>query len=161
MEKAGQYRYTRTFGEIHPNVIKLVEKYAGNLSENNFISACWVENFMGKGKVFAIITKDNVIDNTNGPFFQMAIKTISTVSNLTSIEIVNTAGKKFTLFPTVFVKKEIRSLIIQDINSAQSAGSSVQTASGAEELSKFKKLLDDGVLTQEEFDKKKAQILGI
>ncbi|MCL2765606.1 MAG: SHOCT domain-containing protein [Treponema sp.] len=33
--------------------------------------------------------------------------------------------------------------------------------SEADELIKFKKLLDDGVLTQEEFDKKKAQILGL
>jgi hypothetical protein len=34
-------------------------------------------------------------------------------------------------------------------------------ASRAEELRKNKKLLDDGVLTQAEFDKKKAQILGL
>jgi hypothetical protein len=34
-------------------------------------------------------------------------------------------------------------------------------ASQAEELRKIKKLLDSGALTQEEFDKKKAQILGL
>ena len=33
--------------------------------------------------------------------------------------------------------------------------------SEADELAKFKKLLDDGVLTQDEFDAKKKQLLGI
>lgn len=35
-----------------------------------------------------------------------------------------------------------------------------QAVSGADELKKFKELLDMGVITQEEFDKKKQQILG-
>lgn len=33
--------------------------------------------------------------------------------------------------------------------------------SAADEIAKFKKLLDDGILTQEEFDKKKAELLGL
>ena len=53
---------------------------------------------------------------------------------------------------------------IAAINQAQAALSTpapaAAPASQADELAKFKKLLDDGVLTQEEFDKKKAQILG-
>ena len=36
-----------------------------------------------------------------------------------------------------------------------------QTASPAEELKKFKELLDMGAITQEEFDAKKKQILGL
>ena len=36
-----------------------------------------------------------------------------------------------------------------------------QTASPAEELKKFKELLDMGAITQEEFDSKKKQILGL
>jgi len=54
---------------------------------------------------------------------------------------------------------------IAAINKAQSMASaptaSAAPVSQADELAKFKKLLDDGVLTQEEFDKKKAQILGL
>ncbi|MGA3599022.1 SHOCT domain-containing protein [Lysinibacillus agricola] len=33
--------------------------------------------------------------------------------------------------------------------------------SAADEILKFKKLLDDGILTKEEFDAKKKQLLGI
>ena len=35
------------------------------------------------------------------------------------------------------------------------------TTSSADELKKFKELLDDGVITQEEFDAKKKQLLGL
>ena len=53
---------------------------------------------------------------------------------------------------------------ITTINQAQAMVSMpavAAPASQADELAKFKKLLDDGVLTQDEFDKKKAQILGL
>ena len=36
-----------------------------------------------------------------------------------------------------------------------------QSQSNAEELAKFKKLVDDGIITQEEFDAKKKQLLGL
>lgn len=35
------------------------------------------------------------------------------------------------------------------------------TQSGADEIRKYKQLLDDGIITQEEFDAKKKQILGL
>ncbi|MGI6030792.1 MAG: SHOCT domain-containing protein [Eubacteriales bacterium] len=42
----------------------------------------------------------------------------------------------------------------------QNAGGS-QTISSADELKKFKELLDSGVITQEEFEAKKKQLLGL
>lgn len=37
----------------------------------------------------------------------------------------------------------------------------MQSLSGADEILKYKKLLDDGILTQDEFDAKKKQLLGL
>ena len=48
---------------------------------------------------------------------------------------------------------------IEDIKNAP-VGGFIQQVSPAEELKKFKELLDMGVLTQEEFDAKKKEILG-
>ncbi|WP_080488158.1 SHOCT domain-containing protein [Oenococcus oeni] len=45
------------------------------------------------------------------------------------------------------------------MNNANVAGS--KTVSGADEISKFKALLDEGTITKEEFDAKKKQILGL
>ena len=49
---------------------------------------------------------------------------------------------------------------IEEVKNAPTGGI-VQQASPAEELKKFKELLDLGVITQEEFDVKKKQILGL
>lgn len=49
---------------------------------------------------------------------------------------------------------------IEEIKNAP-VGGVVQQVSPAEELKKFKELLDMGVITQEEFDAKKKQLLGI
>lgn len=49
---------------------------------------------------------------------------------------------------------------IEDIKNAP-AGGVVQQLSPAEELKKFKDLLELGVITQEEFDAKKKQLLGL
>lgn len=56
------------------------------------------------------------------------------------------------------IKEYIESLIY---NNSNSRGNVVQATSDADELLKFKKLLDDGVITQEEFDAKKKQLLGL
>ena len=44
---------------------------------------------------------------------------------------------------------------------AQAAAPTVTALSPAEELMKFKQLLDTGIITQEEFDAKKKQLLGL
>lgn len=54
-----------------------------------------------------------------------------------------------------FIRKQI-----EDIKNAP-VGGIVQQVSPAEELKKFKELLDMGVITQEEFDAKKKELLGI
>ncbi|MBQ8767140.1 MAG: SHOCT domain-containing protein [Clostridia bacterium] len=56
------------------------------------------------------------------------------------------------------IKDYIESIIN---NSSQQQNTVVQASSEADEILKFKKLLDDGVITQEEFDAKKKQILNL
>lgn len=54
--------------------------------------------------------------------------------------------------------KEIKELI----ESLQNQGSEpITQSSDTDELVKYKQLLDDGILTQDEFDAKKKQILGL
>jgi len=62
-------------------------------------------------------------------------------------------------------EQEIQELVSSLDNLLQNAQKSpkvtVQQTSDADELVKFKKLLDDGVITQDEFDAKKKQLLGL
>ena len=49
----------------------------------------------------------------------------------------------------------------EDIERSKQQAAGVQPLSSADELKKFKELLDNGVITQEEFEAKKKQILGL
>lgn len=61
--------------------------------------------------------------------------------------------------------KEISKLLIERQNKASAVSTPIQrtdnSTSNADELKKFKELLDMGVITQEEFDQKKKQLLGL
>lgn len=72
----------------------------------------------------------------------------------------------FTFDKTVVTNdkmREIANFIREKISEAKSKSNATVIAqvSSADELKKFKDLLDDGVITQEEFDAKKKQLLGL
>lgn len=96
---------------------------------------------------------------------------------LDSISAVGTLGKSSIAVSTssgriVFslldnrdaVHKAISDLLINRQSkqrSEQEQSAQPAAVSNADELIKYKELLDNGVITQEEFDKKKAQLLGL
>lgn len=59
------------------------------------------------------------------------------------------------------IAKEKHRNITSKLNSSEVASSTTPTGSVANEIREFKKLFDDGIITQEEFDAKKKQLLGI
>lgn len=87
-----------------------------------------------KGGVFASMEDENTVTLKNKPNI---IKE--------AIEIVD------------FLNKKIR----EAKTGARTAQTVIQQTSAADELKKFKELLDGGVITQEEFDAKKKQLLGL
>ena len=54
---------------------------------------------------------------------------------------------------------ELKHLI--ETNHAPNSQASASTPSEASQIKEFKSLLDDGIISQEEFDQKKKQLLGI
>ena len=66
-----------------------------------------------------------------------------------------TAVTKQTLVPFVEAVNKSR----EELNHLRAKSASPQLST-ADEILKFKKLLDQGILTQEEFDKKKKELLG-
>ena len=57
---------------------------------------------------------------------------------------------------TNFIKKKI-----EEIKNAPVGGTVIQQSTAADEVMKLKQLLDMGVISQEEFDKKKNELLGL
>jgi hypothetical protein len=97
----------------------------------------------------------------------------ATVIPLSKITSVSSKGGVFgtLLIAEGTVVYEIKSVLpaiatkavnaIHQAQSIQLSENKQPQISQADELSKFKNLLDDGAITQEEYDKKKAQILGL
>lgn len=59
------------------------------------------------------------------------------------------------------IHKTVSDLLIQRQQEKNTPQKQTPSHSSADELGKFKKLLDDGAITQEEFDAKKKQLLGL
>lgn len=96
----------------------------------------------------------------------LPIDSISSISkeNTRSLVVASPSGKVVFFFYTPAKREEVFQIVSQQISNRQNNKGNVtvvNNASNAEELKKFKDLLDSGVITQEEFDAKKKQLLGL
>ena len=88
------------------------------------------------------------------------ISAVGTNHFLRAISVATASGKIRFLF--IRNVDDLHACINEKLIERQSGtGSKTESASSAEELKTFKDLLDSGVITQEEFDAKKKQILGL
>ena len=65
-------------------------------------------------------------------------------------------SKTFEAISALLIKRQNKETSLSVASSKQE-----HTQSNADELKKFKELLDSGVITQEEFEAKKKQLLGV
>ena len=87
----------------------------------------------------------------SGSGLKQSSGTLDAAGNENSIMFPRSANNKF---------KEIADYINHQL-SKSSQNTVVQQSSAADEIIKLKALLDDGIITQEEFDSKKKQLLGL
>ena len=115
-----------------------------------------------------VVTEDN-IRGTYGKLFKRNIDL--PLDSINSTEVVKRSGiinistsSQKIHFESLLNAEEI-SIVINDLirnrQKKPSTTTIIQQSDAADELSKFKNLLDQGVITQEEFDAKKKQLLGL
>lgn len=126
--------------------------------------------------VFFMIVKQNKIIVTDkriygqtpfGKRVDLPLDSVSAVSTawFNGISVATSSGK--ISFLLIKNSKEIHTAISQllidrqEKKNNQPIVNTTQNTSGADDLIKYKQLLDSGVITQEEFDLKKKQILGL
>lgn len=94
-----------------------------------------------------------------------SLSAVSTISALKGIGVSSSSGTiKFLYINNVEdVHKAVSELLIERQNQVKAVTSIQQEIhqSEADELKKFRELLDSGIITQEEFDAKKKQLLGL
>lgn len=92
-----------------------------------------------------------------------SVSAISTISFLKGISVSTASGKiSFLLIKNANeVYKVINDLLISRQQAQKTTVQTEKVNGSADELKKYKDLLDSGVITQEEFDSKKKQLLGL
>lgn len=116
------------------------------------------------------VTDKRVYGNTSwGKQVDLPIDSVSAVAStaMKGISVATSSGR--IVFSFIKNRDEVRAAISQLIIERQGKVAPVtQTTikqeipqSNAEELKKYKELLDSGIITQEEFDAKKKQLLGL
>ena len=116
------------------------------------------------------VTDKRVIGKANfGKRVDLPLSQISAVAlgNFSSITVATSSGRiNFWCLKNrneVFneLSNSLKIFQNQNNNYSNSEKNNIQQSSSADELKKFKDLLDTGVITQEEFDAKKKQLLGL
>lgn len=113
------------------------------------------------------VTDKRVYGNTSwGKQVDLPVDSVSAVASTSfkGIAVATSSGR--IVFNLIKNRDEVRNaisdlLIARQAHKGNSSPTMNTSSSNAEELKKFKELLDSGVITQEEFDAKKKQLLGL
>ena len=107
------------------------------------------------GKVHLIKKVDLPIDS---------ISAIAIINFLKGIEISTSSGKIYFIFikNVEEIYKIINNLLLErQSKNIDSSIKNINNSDGTEQIKKYKELLDTGIITQEEFDKKKKELLNL
>lgn len=157
-------------GKVWRKQIEFIQQRVAK-DEEKVIAVC----FKKDGLQQLYVTPKRVYFNEIAGMFSNNEKTIP-VATISSVEcsskglfadvIINTSGARIVVEDvSVAIAQEV-ARTIEDLKLNSNGPSTSQTSSKdifdlADEIRELKDLLDDGILTQEEFDAKKKQLLGI
>lgn len=140
---------------------------ASKLNDNeNLIFVC--EGMTGTYPTAIVVTEDNLyISNATGMFSGFEFntiprKTITTINIETgmifsTVEVfVGSVAHKLEKVASPFATKLREILLTKPPEKKE-----IQQTDPTDQIRKYKSLLDDGIISQEEFDKKKKEILGL
>lgn len=127
------------------------------------VAICFLFTFLMMKKMQITITDKRVCGKTFfGRSVDLPMDSISAVGSswFNGIAVSTSSGKVSFLF--IENSEEIRELLCQLLIDRQGKPQSViPDKSNADELKKYKELFDSGIITQEEFDAKRKQLLGL
>lgn len=106
------------------------------------------------GEVFQTVYLDNINDITFSSGVAFGVMTIDTIRERFSVGLDKISAKK--------IVTEAHKILddIRAKNKTQN-GTIIAQLSPADEIKKYKNLLDEGIITEEEFNLKKSQLLGL
>lgn len=139
------------------------------ISDDEIIQAV-ASSMTTKGQGFLVVTNKNFYSNVAAGMLKTD-KVIIELSKISGCKISGVFGDILTITEGTLTyeykgvknpQNIINAIKSKNSNSVEQLGmEKPATSDPAAELRKYKQLLDDGIITQEDFDKKKAMLLGI
>ena len=159
------YKYTDSANEIPDSVTNHLKKnYGIDYNNEKIICAAWSSQLGVEGTFYVIATEDRVVTRKANECNQVFLKDVTSTARSPFGDIVlKAAGVNMDLFHAMAMpKRKLLDILYEKINSinfnkGEKASSSVSVA---DELKKFAELKDQGVISEEEFQAKKKQLLG-
>lgn len=164
------YHFTDQFTEAPDFLLEQIKKkLAVDFHKEKFVAACWIQNIMGKGKIFALITSERAA------FVDLLRVNQNLFRDMTGVERGITKninllspGNSTTLFPSqalpVDKLLERLFLIIQSewIRAKQAPAAAAPAAAPTvlDQIEQLNDLKNKGILTEEEFQNKKKELLA-
>lgn len=144
--------------KVYMTFIGLHNYISATKHDNNFAYAITNKRIMMSqkntiaGEKFQTVSLENINDITFKSGIALATITIDTIKETFNVGLDKVSSK--------LINTKIHE-VLNEINSKNEKIESNSITSVAEELKQFKELLDMGILTQEEFDIKKKQLLNL
>ena len=162
------YKYTDLKNEIPDSVTKHLEKnYGSDYNNEKIICAAWSSQFGVKGAFYVVVTEARVITRKAKECNQIFLKNVTSTARSPFGDIVlKAAGVNMDLFHAMAMpKRKLLDILYEKINSInlnreKVSPPSSSSVSVADELKKFSDLKEQGIITEEEFQQKKKQLLG-
>lgn len=159
----GRYAFTRVFANLVPSLIPLAFfALVGGLIY------LWLRSYELTitdkriyGKVAWGKRVDLPVDSVTATSTISLLKgvSVSTPSGRISFLVIKNANDVYTTMNNLLIERQKEKSAAVPVTPVASTSNS--SSGTADELLKYKELLDNGVLTQEEFDTKKKQLLGL
>jgi hypothetical protein len=164
------YHFTDKHAELPDYLLKEIEKALHiDWSREELVASCWIHNMFMKGKVFVVITNLRVAFSDTLKIRQNLFADMTGVERnfMKNIELLS-PGNSTKLFSSSDMPVEkLRSLLFDIINTtwiksrqAKSAAAQPSAATVPAQIEQLNELKNKGILTEEEFHRKKTELLA-
>jgi hypothetical protein len=170
------YQFTDRFEDLPQALLKNIQPLSVDWKKETFVASCWIHNFLTSGKTFVLITSQRVVYKDPIRVTQNLFTDMTGVerSKLSENITILSPGNPNKLFPShARPGDKLATLLFNIINSTwirtRQAGSAIAAPTSPstpasptimEQIEQLNGLKEKGILTEEEFQQKKKDLLS-
>jgi hypothetical protein len=164
------YQFTDKFDELPDFLLKRINKaLAVDWTKETFVASCWIQNLIARGEIFILVTNQRVAYSDNVRVKQNLFADMTGVErNMMKNIALLSPGNSTTLFSSMAMPvNKLMDRMFDVINhtwiktrQAPTAAAPPASAGIIEQIEQLNELKNKGILTEEEFQRKKTDLLA-